>query len=221
MLQRFSAEKDLIEVVAAKEKDINVLKREVAQRDEELSRRQVELETAHSQYDQLDKQFQLETLQAEMRERNLYLLKSKREVEIENFDRDLDWAVDEIGYLRQERDARLASQAKELREYQTALVAIESRLQTALENAAHELSGSEFRLPLLWEALLAERSNHQATDRAWAEGSSRSWSWSSRSPTSWRPTSATSATASRNPINCRSTSGNSTSSSSRRSWPRR
>src|SRR6185369_14631258 len=38
MLQKFSAEKDLIEVVAAKEKDLNALRRELRNREDELTR---------------------------------------------------------------------------------------------------------------------------------------------------------------------------------------
>jgi len=38
LLQKFATEKDLIEVVAAKEKDINVLRKEVSNRDDDIAR---------------------------------------------------------------------------------------------------------------------------------------------------------------------------------------
>src|SRR6185295_4197019 len=71
LLQKFATEKDLIEVVAAKEKDINVLRKEVSARDEELSRRAGELERARDEYDKLEKQHGVATLEFEVKEQKL------------------------------------------------------------------------------------------------------------------------------------------------------
>ncbi len=46
LLQKFIGEKEVIEVVSAKEKDINVLRRELTGRDDELARSAPELEQA-------------------------------------------------------------------------------------------------------------------------------------------------------------------------------
>ncbi|HVE85316.1 MAG TPA: response regulator, partial [Myxococcales bacterium] len=57
LIQKFATEKDLIEVVAAKEKDINVLRKEVNARDDELARRAQEIEGHKAEYEKLEKTF--------------------------------------------------------------------------------------------------------------------------------------------------------------------
>jgi chromosome segregation ATPase/DNA-binding NarL/FixJ family response regulator len=169
LLQRFSAEKDLIEVVAAKEKDINALKRELNQRDDELSRRAVELDTAHQQYERLDKQFQLETLQGEMREKALRGFLARRETEIEGLERDLGWACDEISWVREERDARIADLTRELKDYEHSLSVIQSQLDLVVHQLVARAEAAEKQPELLWDALTHERSEREVAERAWAE----------------------------------------------------
>ncbi len=82
LLQRFSQEKELIEVVASKEKEINVLRKELRARDDELSAKAVELDASREENEKLDKQWQLDTLKAEMREKELLHTLAVRENEI-------------------------------------------------------------------------------------------------------------------------------------------
>jgi ParB family chromosome partitioning protein len=166
LLQRFSSEKDLIEVVAAKEKDINALRRELNHRDDELARRAVELETAHEQYGQLEKQTQLETLQAEVREKQLHGSIARREVEIDGAHGDLAWAIDEVKWLREERDARLLAQGVELKAYARELAQVQSALDQAVAQLTTRAEVAEAALPLLWQALAAERTLRAEEEQA-------------------------------------------------------
>ena len=168
LLQRFGSEKDLIEVVAAKEKDLNALKRELNHRDDEITRRQVELETAHEQYNQLEKQTQLETLQGEVREKDLRFLLDKRETEIELLRADLDLAVTEALRVREERDGRVLALSRDLRDYENELALIQSALGTALHNLETRAETAERALPLVWEALAAERAERLAVEAEYA-----------------------------------------------------
>jgi ParB family transcriptional regulator, chromosome partitioning protein len=71
LLQKFIGEKEVIEVVSAKEKDINVLRKEISQRDDELQRRAQELEARTKEHEQLEKEFNTSTLEKEVREQKL------------------------------------------------------------------------------------------------------------------------------------------------------
>ena len=169
LLQRFSSEKDLIEVVAAKEKDLNALRRELNHRDDELARRAVELETAHQQYAQLEKQSQLDTLQGEMREGGLRFTLDKRETEIELLRGDVDFLVREVLDVQAEREARVNALARDLRDYETELATIQTALGSAVQNLMARAEEAERKLPLLEEALIAERAERVAAEAAWRE----------------------------------------------------
>src|SRR5215468_9684240 len=71
LLQRFANEKDLIEVVAAKEKEINILRQELSARSDDLSQRTSELEGLRSEHQELEKQFRVATLEFEVKDQKL------------------------------------------------------------------------------------------------------------------------------------------------------
>jgi CheY-like chemotaxis protein len=82
LLQKFGSEKDLIEVVASKEKDINVLRKEVHNRDDELSRRAAEIDRVNGEYDKLEKHLGIVTLEFEVKEQKLQETVRGHEAEI-------------------------------------------------------------------------------------------------------------------------------------------
>ena len=108
LLDKFINEKELIEVVASKEKDIAVLRRDLRTREEELARRLGELDQGREEIARLEKARSVELLQFELRERQLSALLARREVEIlgrgSDFDEAVDLASDLGSQLRLERD---------------------------------------------------------------------------------------------------------------------
>jgi len=82
LLEKFSQEKDLIEVVAAKERRINELEREVRLRDDDLARRKVALDAAVEEIARLERQLAADRERAEGRERERAAQLGARETEL-------------------------------------------------------------------------------------------------------------------------------------------
>lgn len=106
LLQRFATEKDLIEVVASKEKDINGLRRDLSTRDEELARKSQELEAARSEGERLEKELGVLTLEGEVREQKLAEGLKARDAELEAKAGELAKKAEELQRFLAERDAR-------------------------------------------------------------------------------------------------------------------
>ncbi len=147
LLQKFATEKDLIEVVASKEKDINVLRKEISYRDEELAQSRAELETARANFEQIEKQFGLATLEFEVKEQSLNQTVQERNLAIEELGdqlkavrTDLAGTISErdTGYAKWEKDYRAKTeqleQAKQEREGTVA--ALEGRIAAAEERSS-------------------------------------------------------------------------------------
>jgi len=108
LIQKFATEKDLIEVVAAKEKDINVLRKEVAARDEELTRRAQEIEGHKAEYEKLEKTFNVETLDFEVKHKQAAERLAERDQEIATLKNDLSLLEARMTDTVLERDGRYA-----------------------------------------------------------------------------------------------------------------
>src|SRR5215472_80093 len=148
LLQRFANEKDLIEVVAAKEKEINLLRLELSTRSDDLSQRTTELEGVRSEYQQLEKQFRVATLEFEVKDQKLGDELKGRAAEIASLTSDLESARSQMAEAISDRDARqlrweeegraLGEQLEHLREERDSSVrALESRLGEALKRSAN------------------------------------------------------------------------------------
>jgi CheY-like chemotaxis protein/chromosome segregation ATPase len=130
LLQKFSQEKDLIEVVASKEKELNLLKRELQHREDDLYARENEL-------DQAAKRAEI----AAQRECDLNHVIAMRETEIEGHLSDLDQACKQIESLAQERDERLALAEKtraELEKKFSHQISLREHSLKALSERIHE-----------------------------------------------------------------------------------
>jgi ParB family transcriptional regulator, chromosome partitioning protein len=151
LLEKFVNEKELIEVVAGKEKDIAGLRRELRTRDQDLAQRGAELAEGSRRQAQLEQERADDQRAAETLERELYRTLARREVEIAGGRQDLDLVFEaaegaararaaEVQELRTERRAleRELSRAQSLRDFESRAVEKrweESRLSEGLETA--------------------------------------------------------------------------------------
>ena len=71
LLQKFATEKDLIEVVASKEKDINQARRELSAREAELKEKGLAVERALAEVERLERVMGVATLEFEVKEQTL------------------------------------------------------------------------------------------------------------------------------------------------------
>jgi chromosome segregation ATPase len=139
LLDKFVNEKELIEVVAAKEKDISLLRRDLHARDDELQRQNLELERSREEIAQLERLRQNEFAEYQAHEAALSSALARREVEIMGLGSDLELLMD----LLRARDAEL-DQTREASSRELTL------LRNELSN--HEMS-SDFALRALSEQL--------------------------------------------------------------------
>ncbi len=105
LLEKFVNEKELIEVVAAKEKDISLLRRDLHGRDDELARRNQELDRNREEVARLERLRQEELAEFEHHERDLAGRLARREVEIMGLEVDLDQGVERLAALHGELTA--------------------------------------------------------------------------------------------------------------------
>lgn len=129
LLEKFSQEKDLIEVVAAKERRINELEREVRLRDDDLAKRKVALDAAVDEIGRLERLVEGEREQAERRERELRAQLGARETEMGAAQKAL--AEGRARAAEQEAAARL-----ELQRLGAVLAGVEAELASAREREA-------------------------------------------------------------------------------------
>src|SRR5208282_2259662 len=71
LLQKFATEKDPIEVVASKERDLNLARREILASEDELQRAAASATQAAEAHQALERQLSVATLEAEVREQKL------------------------------------------------------------------------------------------------------------------------------------------------------
>src|SRR5713101_7428115 len=108
LLQKVATEKDLIEVVASKEKEINVLHKEISCRDDELAQSRTELETARANFEQIEKQFGVATLEFEVKEQSFNQTAQERDLAIEELGNQLEAVRTDLARTIAERDTRYA-----------------------------------------------------------------------------------------------------------------
>ncbi|MBR2978954.1 MAG: response regulator, partial [Myxococcaceae bacterium] len=136
ILQKFSQEKDLIEVVAGKEKELNLLKKELQHREDDIDARDAELEQAARDAEALRSSAEQAAYESSQREWALYQLLAMRETEIEGHLEDLETVCERLEAVKGERDARVDQAARERRE----LTATFDREISLREHALRELS---------------------------------------------------------------------------------
>jgi ParB family chromosome partitioning protein len=115
LLEKFVNEKELIEVVAAKEKDISLLRRDLHGRDDELVRRNQELDRNREEVARLERLRQEELAEFEGHERHLAAKLARREVEIMGLAAELAQGVDYLLTLDNELTASRETFNRELR----------------------------------------------------------------------------------------------------------
>lgn len=157
LLQKFSAEKELIEVVASKEKDINVLRREVSGRDDELARRAQDLENARNEYENLEKHLGIVTLEFEVKEQKLTetvrahetelqrltderaALEARLTEQIAGLEADLARTIGERDQLNLDKDALESDLPQRLQERDAKVASLEHELREAIaRDGQHE-----------------------------------------------------------------------------------
>src|SRR5690606_28870360 len=114
--QRFLQEKELIEVVAGKEKEISLLRREVYRRDDELHEKGLEAEALRKALAEAEAERDLAVREGQRREAELLLALGGRETVIAGQEQDLEAARDQRVRLVRELDARLAEEGRRRRE---------------------------------------------------------------------------------------------------------
>ncbi len=188
LLQKFATEKDLIEVVASKEKELNATKKELSFQAEELSGRQKELEASAAEKAKIEQQFSVATLEFEGKEQALNQAVEERNATIRELGESLDKVRAELVNTLSERDQQLAK-------WETDSKGLEGRLRQTEEERAttvaslekrireSEEAGAQLRLEL--ERVNAE--NRMCSDKSKTKATStRRFSRSSRELESWR-----------------------------------
>lgn len=115
LLQKFIGEKEVIEVVSAKEKEVNVLRKEKAGLEEELSRRGAELDGARKDFEQLEKDYQLATLEFEVKEKELQDAVAQRGEQIAGLQANVEELTGQLEQTVSERDTRYADYEGQLK----------------------------------------------------------------------------------------------------------
>jgi ParB family transcriptional regulator, chromosome partitioning protein len=108
LLQKFIGEKEVIEVVSAKEKEINILRREKTAQEEELTRRSVEIDQSKKEFEQLEKDYQLATLEFEVKENELNASVQQQLTNIAELRSQLESAEQAHAATVSERDLKFA-----------------------------------------------------------------------------------------------------------------
>jgi len=156
LLEKFSQEKDLIEVVAAKERRVNELEREVRLRDDDLAKRKVALDAAVDEIGRLERRGSADREHAEARERELTASLGARETELGAAQKGLldarALAAEQAQALRAELDGTAR-----------ALAGVEAELAASREReAASAERGRELEAQLAAREAEAEREREAA-----------------------------------------------------------
>jgi ParB family transcriptional regulator, chromosome partitioning protein len=153
LLEKFSQEKELIEVVAANERRIHELEREVRRRDDDLAHRKVALDQAGEEIARLDRQLRADGARADARERELQEEIGRRTDEVAAADAALAAARRASEEAAREAEAKHEAEAAARR-------AVEAELAHARDEAEARARALEARLAeanARAEGLAAER----------------------------------------------------------------
>lgn len=144
LLQKFIGEKEVIEVVSAKEKEVNVLRREKSGLEEEVARKQQELEQARKDYEQLEKDYNLATLEFEVKEKQLTETVQAR-------DASLSQLTELHEHLTQTQHATVADRDAKFADYEGQLKALTETLEKTQNEADATQRDLESKLRLATE----------------------------------------------------------------------
>jgi len=160
LLEKFSQEKELIEVVAAKERRVNELEREVRLRDDDLAKRKVALDAAVDEIGRLERRGAADRERAEARERELTASLGARETELGAAQKGL---LDARALAAEQAQALRA----ELEGTARALAGVEAELAASREReAASAERGRELEATLAAREAEAEREREAARSAA-------------------------------------------------------
>src|SRR5690606_34466888 len=162
--QKFVGEKEVIETVSAKEKELYVLRRELTAREEEIAQQTQALESRAREYEELEKQLNVLTLEGEVREKNL-------QETIEAREQELAANAQAIEELQQELDRTVADRDQRLSELNGEREALQEALESARNEREQTVSDLENRLAeaAQREAEAAEAYERLTQDRAQSE----------------------------------------------------
>ncbi|MFT3707751.1 MAG: response regulator [Archangium sp.] len=144
LLQKFIGEKEVIEVVSAKEKEVNVLRREKTGLEDEVARVQKELESARKDYEQLEKDFNLATLEFEVKEKQLVETVQAR-------DASLSQLTEAHEHLTQTQHATVADRDTRFADYEGQLKALTETLEKTQNERDATVRDLESKLRLATE----------------------------------------------------------------------
>jgi ParB family transcriptional regulator, chromosome partitioning protein len=105
LLQRFATEKDLIEVVASKEKDLNTARRELIAGEDEAQRMAASAAAAAAAHEALERQLSVTTLEAEVREQKLSEELAQKTAQATQLDQELTTTRESLARTEAERNA--------------------------------------------------------------------------------------------------------------------
>ncbi|HVI94683.1 MAG TPA: response regulator, partial [Anaeromyxobacter sp.] len=147
LLEKFGQEKELIEVVAAHERKIHELERELRLRDEDLAARKLALDGAAEDIARLERRLEIEAERFEVREQELQELVAEREAA--------------VAELERRRTAELDAAAEDARRHQ-ATVEEAGAARRALEGELEAARAAAERAAAEHAARLAEREANAA-----------------------------------------------------------
>jgi len=143
LLQKFASEKDLIEVVAGKEKELNNAKKDVQLREEELASRHQELEAMAAEKERLEKQLGVATLDFEVKEQALNQTLEERNATIRELGENLEKTRTELVNTLSERDRQLAKSEADFKELQQRLRNTEEQRDATVASLEERLRADE------------------------------------------------------------------------------
>src|SRR5690606_24393498 len=141
--QKFVGEKEVIETVSAKEKELYVLRRELTAREEEIAQQTQALDTRAREYEELEKQLNVLTLEGEVREKEL----AANAQAIEELQQELDRTVADrdqrLSELNGEREALQEALESARNEREQTVSDLENRLAEAAQREAEAAEAYE------------------------------------------------------------------------------
>ena len=112
LLQRFATEKDLIEVVASKERDLNLARRDLLALEDELQRASAAAAAAASAHEALERQLSVTTLEADVREQKLTEALSEKSAQALKLESELTVVREQLVRTEAERNAHDVENAR-------------------------------------------------------------------------------------------------------------
>jgi ParB family transcriptional regulator, chromosome partitioning protein len=138
LLQKFATEKDLIEVVASKERDLNTTRRELMASEDELHRAAQAATAAAAAHEALEKHLSVTTLEAEVREQKLSEQLAEKAGRASALDAELITVRDALARTEAERNAHDEENGR-------TIAALKDEMERARTTSAATIQGLEER----------------------------------------------------------------------------